>query len=107
LIRLQNKGREENTASALKDLERRNTEVADKKSNEQSNTKVESHVHSKAETALIVLTAVSATAEVVLLPISPYISYLSYGLISSTAIFAAGYALVSSFRRRIEKIRSK
>jgi len=104
---VQNKGREENTASTLKDLEGRNTEVADKKNNEQSNIKIESHVHSKAETALIVLTAISATAAVVLLPISPHIPYLSYGLISSTAIFAAGYALVSSFRRRIEKIRGE
>jgi len=106
LIRVQNEGREENTASTVKDLERRNTEVADK-NNEQSNTKAESHVHSKAETVLIVLTAISATAEVVLLSISPYIPYLSYGLISSTAIFAAGYALVSSFRRRIEQIRGE
>jgi len=100
---VQNKGREENTASTLKDLEGRNTEVADKK----NNTKTESHVHSKAETVLIVLTAISATAAVVLLPISSHIPYLSYGLISSTAIFAAGYALVSSFRRRIEKCRGE
>ena len=107
MIRLQSKGGEENTASTLKDLERRNTKVADKKNNEQSNTKAESHVRSKAETALIVLAAISATAEVVLLSISPYIPYLSYGLISSTAIFAAGYALVSSFRRRIEEIRGE